>query len=108
MLAIIFRPDPAPKEDNRDQYLMTIPSVGTPADLMKQVWTTDFRLAKIFTDPVLARMAYDKIRCSSQLCKNCKKCIHTGDKTKIPPPVRGGTITVARIEMSDAVAAFRI
>lgn len=108
MLAIIFRPDQAEKQDNRDQYLMTIPSAGTPGDLMKQVWTTDFRLAKIFTDPALASKAYEKIRCSSQLCKNCKVCPHKGDKTKIPPPQKKGTITVARVALEDVVAAFRI
>lgn len=107
MIVIVFRPHGARAEDSKDQYLMMVPTQGTPVGLIKQVWTCDFRLAKIFHDPDLACKAYQRIRCASKSCGPCKgKCFHKTDETKIPPPPGSGSILVLRVSLTDALAAF--
>lgn len=108
MLVIVFRPEGNHAEDKKDLYLMMVPTSQTPASMLHQLWSNDFRLAKIFDDSQLAALAFDRIKCSMLTCQKCRVCRYTSDKTKIPPPQQPGTVSVMRIELTQPVIALRV
>ena len=102
MLVIVFRPAGAVPEDNLDKYLMVLPSLTTPEAMLCQLWTSEFRLAKIFHDPQLASTAFGLI------CKCQPDAVCARGRAVVVPPSGEGTVSVMRIRIGEPITSVAV